>query len=217
MRTTNAKERATAGARVRAFTTYEKGLIVEMGKDLREAERIREGRTCGRCALCCKVLNVDDLESDPPTRKPPAVWCKHTTQEPPRKCVIYSKRPGPCREYQCAWLLGFFPDELQPRACGVVAHVENVKELGGPVWHVYENRPGQARAHRWVRMMVAALIADGRYPVVILHGPAAPGQVIEGEPSEKLTRVTLYVDRKAIPGHFHDQQRRGHDTEDWSR
>jgi hypothetical protein len=199
------------------FTPHEHEIIDGIIKDLHDGDRLTQGRTCGRCALCCKLLNVDDLETDPPTRKPPWVWCKHTAGENPRNCAIYSKRPGPCRKYACAWLNGFFSDELQPRACGAVVHAENVDRLGGPVWHVYEARPGQARHHRWVKLLVAALVADGRYPVAIVHGPEAPGQLIEGQPSEKLTRVSLYVDRVWISGHFHDTQRRGHDTEDWSQ
>ncbi len=54
------------------------------------------GRDCDVCTLCCKVMNVPELD------KPAGVWC--------RDCVIgqgcgrYDTRPSICRSFHCAFL-----------------------------------------------------------------------------------------------------------------
>jgi hypothetical protein len=62
-----------------------------------EAE-IVEGRNCGKCSLCCKVMGIAEIA------KGPGVWCKHCA---PGKggCKIYEKRPASCRDFLCGWLV----------------------------------------------------------------------------------------------------------------
>jgi len=57
---------------------------------------ILEGRACGSCTLCCKLLRIDDIE------KPVATWCAKCT--PGKGCGIYDARPAECRDFYCAWL-----------------------------------------------------------------------------------------------------------------
>jgi hypothetical protein len=56
------------------------------------------GRACGKCSLCCKVIEIDEIN------KPPGVWCSDCA---PGKggCRIYETRPDPCRHFLCRWLL----------------------------------------------------------------------------------------------------------------
>ncbi len=53
-------------------------------------------RACGDCALCCKVMAIEELE------KPSGSWCRHC--KPGQGCLIYEKRPAECRSFNCLWL-----------------------------------------------------------------------------------------------------------------
>jgi hypothetical protein len=58
---------------------------------------ILEGRSCGTCTLCCKVLTIEALG------KPNGQWCPHCVKG--RGCTIYSDRPNECRGFYCEYLL----------------------------------------------------------------------------------------------------------------
>lgn len=53
------------------------------------------GKDCGACSLCCKVLEIAELD------KPAGPWCAHCQIE--GGCGIYSARPAICRDYECLW------------------------------------------------------------------------------------------------------------------
>ena len=48
------------------------------------------GRSCGDCALCCRLLDV------PAAGKPRNDWCPHCNHH---SCKIYQSRPQICRDY----------------------------------------------------------------------------------------------------------------------
>jgi hypothetical protein len=83
-------------------------------------------KACDGCALCCKVLSVEEL------RKPACKWCAEIKRsEHGRSCGIYEARPESCRIFQCMWLL----DEkmqpgLRPDRCHVVFAMDDY--LNGP-------------------------------------------------------------------------------------
>jgi hypothetical protein len=54
-------------------------------------------RTCGDCALCCKVMAIEELA------KPAGSWCPQC--KPGRGCLVYAGRPAECRNFSCLWLL----------------------------------------------------------------------------------------------------------------
>ncbi len=56
-----------------------------------------EGRRCGTCTLCCKLLTI------PAFGNPSGEWCPHCVKG--RGCGIYSDRPNECRRFQCGYLL----------------------------------------------------------------------------------------------------------------
>jgi hypothetical protein len=62
-----------------------------------EPRKAVDGRHCGGCTLCCKVMAITSLE------KPPGVWCKHCHVGV--GCRIYDDRPDECRTFLCAWLV----------------------------------------------------------------------------------------------------------------
>jgi len=53
-------------------------------------------RACGSCTFCCTMVPVDR-----PLEKPAGVRCQHLCN---KGCRIYSRRPDPCRYWNCAWL-----------------------------------------------------------------------------------------------------------------
>lgn len=71
-------------------------------------------RTCGDCALCCKLLLVEAFN------KPAGEWCKHCTKT---SCSIFGQpdRQTICGPYECVWLSReTLPEELRPDRCKVV-------------------------------------------------------------------------------------------------
>jgi hypothetical protein len=54
-------------------------------------------KQCGDCSLCCKVLDIYELE------KPRDTWCEHVVLW--RGCAIYNERPPSCAAFQCLWLI----------------------------------------------------------------------------------------------------------------
>jgi hypothetical protein len=54
------------------------------------------GRACGACQLCCKLVPVAQIE------KPAGKRCKH--QRTGKGCQIYDHRPFDCRSWSCRWL-----------------------------------------------------------------------------------------------------------------
>lgn len=54
-------------------------------------------KSCGECALCCKVMAIETLA------KPAGAWCRHC--RPGAGCLIHPERPAECRDFGCLWLL----------------------------------------------------------------------------------------------------------------
>lgn len=73
------------------------------------------GKACGDCSLCCKVLEIAELD------KPAGPWCAHCREPEPGGCGIYMTRPEICRSYVCLWKSdrGMSP-RLRPDRVGTV-------------------------------------------------------------------------------------------------
>ena len=70
-------------------------------------------RACGSCTMCCKVLQIDELD------KPAGAWCPNCAIG--KGCKVYDERPGPCRGFVCIWLTeSALPDSLRPDRSKVV-------------------------------------------------------------------------------------------------
>ncbi len=92
------------------------------------------GRSCGSCALCCKLIGCIELN------KPMGQWCPHCLKS--SGCSIYDTRPNECRSFNCEWLTSAnFGDEWQPiRSKMVICHM---RESGTSklVFHVDPGSP----------------------------------------------------------------------------
>lgn len=65
------------------------------------------GRACGSCTLCCKLLPVVPLNKKAGQR------CQH--QRSAKGCAIYSTRPATCRHWSCRWVSDRTATEGMPR------------------------------------------------------------------------------------------------------
>lgn len=70
--------------------------------------RAQAARSCGACAMCCKLLHI----SEPEMQKPADSWCVHVRKG--AGCAIYDDRPGQCRAFVCGWLAGALGDHWRP-------------------------------------------------------------------------------------------------------
>ena len=66
-----------------------------------------QARECGTCTMCCKLIEVTELE------KPQNVWCKQC--KPGKGCGAYDTRPSDCRTFYCGWMADLsFDDSWRP-------------------------------------------------------------------------------------------------------
>lgn len=112
-------------------------------------------KTCGECSLCCKVLNIDELE------KPMGVWCRHFAKGV--GCGIYADRPEVCRGYQCTWTWAAPLDERwRPDRAGFMIHpgpvaseVEIVVDPSRP--DAWRKEPYYSTIKRWSDRATASI------------------------------------------------------------
>jgi hypothetical protein len=83
-------------------------------------------RDCDGCTLCCKVMNVPELE------KPAGTWCRHCAVG--TGCGIHAARPEVCRQFYCMYITNrnLGPDWKPSDAKFVVSH-----DAGGQRISVY--------------------------------------------------------------------------------
>ncbi|MDX7949599.1 hypothetical protein P7D22_00200 [Lichenihabitans sp. Uapishka_5] len=124
------------------------------------------GRSCGTCALCCKVFAIAELD------KVPGQWCRHVVQG--RGCGIHDTRPQTCRQFFCHWLrnprLG---PEWQPNRAKFLIYTEMggrrmvvVPDVGAPT--AWRSQPFYAQFKRW-----AALGASRNNQILVFVGKRA--------------------------------------------
>jgi len=80
-----------------------------------------DGKSCGDCSLCCKVMGVAEVQ------KAPGVWCRHFARG--SGCGIYAARPASCRAFHCEWLMsGTLGPEWKPDKARFVLSWEQEKQ-----------------------------------------------------------------------------------------
>lgn len=68
---------------------------------------------CDGCTLCCKLLNIEWMDS------PAGEYCKEC--EPGKGCGIYHSRPEKCKEYHCAYSqMNKVSSDLRPDKCAII-------------------------------------------------------------------------------------------------
>jgi len=121
-------------------------------------------RQCGTCTLCCKLLEITEIE------KPVNTWCPHCATG--QGCRIYSDRPSECRNFSCGWLLDAqMADEWRPDKSKLIifpdAHPEHI------LIHVDPGYPDAWRQepyHSRIRQRAAQALRNGGYVLVLIKG-----------------------------------------------
>jgi Fe-S-cluster containining protein len=98
------------------------GGMLPRALELQDAEpALVQGRGCGTCSLCCKVLPVQELN------KPAGQWCVHAM--PGSGCGIHAARPHACRRFFCSWRLDpNFGPEWKPDVSRFVLSADPVQQ-----------------------------------------------------------------------------------------
>ncbi|MES2984016.1 MAG: hypothetical protein V4735_02380 [Pseudomonadota bacterium] len=84
------------------------------------------GRSCGDCAMCCKIPIIPELD------KPYNTWCTHCSNH--TNCSIYDTRPQRCRDFFCHFMTSTLSEEWRPSKCRLIvtAHPDRVLVMVDP-------------------------------------------------------------------------------------
>ena len=116
-------------------------------------------RDCGSCKACCIWMDVYSMD------KPAGKACKYLCSA---GCDIYEDRPGDCREFMCAWLMGVVPENLKPNTVNaIIWHSvlsDGEQEHGSYRVTYMRGRNPAGRVMKWARDM------SHRHPVIFSDG-----------------------------------------------
>lgn len=125
---------------------------------------------------------VGDLEKPDEFVKLKDTWCKHSG---PSGCAIHATKPKPCAAFECAWLRGILPRDLDiPMKSKIVVSLEK-NDGGKPGWCMYESVAGAARTkigerirHHLKTVVVKDDGGSGPFPIYLIPpGPGGPSHV----------------------------------------
>jgi hypothetical protein len=128
-----------------------------------------EGRSCGTCTLCCKILGITELS------KPKDKWCPHC--EIGRGCKVYDRRPAECSGFFCGYLQAPLASYWRPDTAKmvVVAELDGNRlavhvDPGRPV--AWRDEPFYSDIKQWALSAAAdmkqVVVTIGRRVIVIL-------------------------------------------------
>jgi len=122
---------------------------------MNELPIIGQGKPCGECSLCCKLLGVQELQ------KPPGKWCDHF--EAGAGCSIYAHRPEECVNFLCTWKgAPFLSDDLRPDKSGVILFTTPEMDRHKIMqMHVDPKRPDAWNATKEIRTLLSVLLTQG--------------------------------------------------------
>jgi uncharacterized cysteine cluster protein YcgN (CxxCxxCC family) len=118
-------------------------------------------RDCGGCTACCTVLAVTEL------RKPMRCACPHQQTD---GCRIYAERPRGCREFNCLWLRGGLPADVdwRPDRLGVIFDHFRRSTDGQPQLTAFEVFPGAFATSAVAELFARIVDGDGQ-ELVLSH------------------------------------------------
>lgn len=135
------------------------------------AARPAPGRSCGSCALCCKVYDV------PAVPMTAGSWCPNC--QPGKGCRIYEARPQQCRDFLCLWITqDFLGPEWKPERSRFVLTMDGGSRLlhaqvDPGASQAWRKEPYYSQFRRWA--------AAGSRPVIVFVGKTATAVTAQGE------------------------------------
>ena len=162
-------------------------------------------KSCGDCSLCCKLMNVPELN------KPRNVWCQHVAVG--KGCNIHETRPEVCRGFFCRWTedVGLGP-EWKPNKCKFVLAHHGEDSL---TVYVDPGAPGAWRKEPYLSRLTAMarqglenngilkIVENGQTLVILPHGVVPLGVVrpddrimLEKQPTPNGFAYNVFVERK---------------------
>ena len=149
------------------------------------------GRTCGTCALCCKIPTIPELN------KPYNTWCTYCSDH--THCGIYETRPQRCRDFNCYFLGSTLGEEWRPSICHMVITTLPDRQLvmvdpAHP--EVWRGEPYITTLRHWAtQIMVYAMVGPLTYAVFPDHTDAL-GEVTDDHQILITEEMTLHGPRK---------------------
>jgi hypothetical protein len=151
------------------------------------------GRSCGDCALCCKVMGIQELE------KPPGSWCPHCVGG--KLCGRYETRPGECRTFNCGYLTQAHIDEAwKPNKSKIVLvagpnSIMAYVDPGSPA--AWRKEPYYSNLRQWSANALPTLgqvcVRIGRRVIAILPNSETDLGIIEDD-------ERVLIERRHTPG-----------------
>lgn len=118
------------------------------------------GRTCDGCTMCCKLLEIEELD------KPRGVWCPHCDRG--KGCRTYETRPDPCRSFYCGYRrLAHLDERWNPAKAKFLINYES--EANRICIHVDPDRPDAWRKEPYLgtlRHWSGVAAREGGYVIV---------------------------------------------------
>jgi hypothetical protein len=163
------------------------------------------GRTCGTCAMCCKVFAIPELD------KGVAQWCRHVV--PGRGCGIHPTRPETCRRFFCHWLRNpHLGPEWQPNFAKFLIYTEAggrrmvvAPDVGAPT--AWRRQPYLAQFKRWAQVGAAS-----NHQILVFNGKRATAILPDREQDLGIVEVGDEVIYRSTGGRIEIEHRRRADA-----
>ena len=123
-----------------------------------EPSQISKKNTCDGCTLCCKLLEIPELN------KPVNEYCSLCKVN--SGCSIYNTRPQSCRDFNCLYITHNLTERLKPKNCHVV--FEKLKDCPVYLALIDPDYP-QALESEAVKVLIMQLLQDN-FSVVTTAG-----------------------------------------------
>lgn len=157
-------------------------------------------RECGTCRACCSAFSIAPTwlqdEAQTPFQKAVGEPCGYLHPDPdhPGACTVYADRPGACRQFKCAYLLGLGDvEQARPDRSGLIFVLRQQSDAALQPWPVqvrvivaYESDVRDPEAAWRLLTQVAA-----RVPVLLIRGMARVGWAYEGDRTDWVRQIKL--------------------------
>jgi len=149
---------------------------------------IVEGRSCAGCTLCCKLLEIEELE------KPEGKWCPDCA--PKSGCRIYDRRPPVCKNFYCLYLISpRLGDHWKPSKSKMIVGTTRLKVMNIYVDDSNHSRWRQRRYFEDIKIWAVDMLNLGGHLMIVEGGDHTlilPNKEINFGPLDAPYEIKLY-------------------------